>query len=242
LLIKNWRNTTDLRRSNSNWMDVNEITYNNSSSVDFGKPINVSNYASPADTLYTLYAMPTYIMYVQQEDPQALPYGGNGDRYVFRLAETYLLRVEACYWKGQTSQAADDINKVRQPANALPISPTYVTLDFIFDESARELFGESPRHSELVRASYILASLSRNGYKLSNFSEKNYYYDRVDSLNTLYKQKVSLLGNTANIAPFHVLWPIPASVILSNTLAQINQNAKYDGADKNIAPLTAPIK
>ncbi len=237
-----WRNTPDLRRSNSNWMDIEEIIYNNPASVDYGKPINISNYASLADTLYTLFAMPTYITYVQQEDPKALPYGGNGDWYVFRLADTYLIRAEAYYWKGQLDLAANDINKVRQRANALPVSSGNVTLDFIFDERARELFGESPRHSELVRASYILASLNRNGYSLSNFSDKNYYYDRVEKLNILYKQKVSLIGNTANIAPFHVLWPIPASVILTNTLGKINQNVKYDGADKNIPPLTAPIK
>ncbi len=236
-----WRNTTDLRRSNNNWMDISEILYNNPASVDFGKPINPANYATLTDTLYTLFAMPTYITYVQQEDPLALPFGGNGDWYIFRLAETYLLRAEAYYWKGQLEQAANDINKVRTRAKALPITPAEVTLDFIFDESARELFGEQPRHAEMVRASYILASQNKNGYSLATFSDKNYYYDRVDKLNILYKQKVSLIGNVAAIAPFHVLWPVPATVILTNTLGRINQNAKYDGADKNIPPLTAPI-
>ena len=49
--------------------------------------------------------------------------------------------------------------------------------NFILDERARELFAEEPRHSELLRVSYILAKLGKDGYSLNAFSEKNFYYD-----------------------------------------------------------------
>ncbi|KAA0991194.1 RagB/SusD family nutrient uptake outer membrane protein [Dyadobacter aurulentus] len=233
----NWKNTTDLRRSNINWVDLDELLYNNPASVDFGKPIKPQNMAVLADTFYSLYAMPHYITYVPQDDPKAAPMGGNGDWYVFRLAETYLLRAEAHFWKNNPAAAAADLNVVRARAKALPVAAGQVTLDFIFDERARELFAEEPRHSELVRASYITAKLNKGGYDLAGFSTKNYYYDRVYSRNNFYEKKVSYIGNIASIAPFHVLWPIPSIVITANTLAVINQNVGYEGAERNIAPL-----
>jgi len=39
------------------------------------------------------------------------------------------------------------------------------------------------------------------------------------------------------MAPFHVLWPIPESIITANTLGTINQNLGYDGAEYNVPPL-----
>ena len=233
-----WRTTPDLRRSDINWVDIHEFKYNNPASADFGKPINTAFLANPVDTFKHVYAIPHYIMYNPQDDPKAQPMGGNGDWYVFRLAETYLLRAEAYYWKNQLAQAAEDINKVRGRAKALPITAGEVTIDFIMNERARELFAEEPRHSELVRVSYILAKSNLGGYSLTNFSQKNYYYDRVMRHNKTYEKKVQLLGNTANMAPFHVLWPIPSNVITANTKGVINQNVGYDGAEKNVPALT----
>jgi len=234
----NWRNTTDLRRADINWVDIHELKYNNPASADFGKPISTKFLAAQVDTFKHVYAMPHYIMYNPQDDPKATPMGGNGDWYIFRLAETYLLRAEAYFWKNQLALAADDINKVRQRANALPITAGEVNIDFILHERARELFAEEPRHSELVRISYIMAKAGLNGYSLTNFSEKNYYFDRVMRYNNTYEKKIQLLGNTANMAPFHALWPIPSLVITANTKGVINQNIGYDGANRNVPPLT----
>ncbi len=233
-----WQNTTDLRRADINWVDIHELRYNNPNSKDFGKPINTKYLANQIDTFKHVYAMPHYIMYVPQDDPKAQPFGGHGDWYVFRLADTYLLRAEAYFWKNQLAQAAEDINKVRLRARALPIVANEVTLDFIMDERARELFAEEPRHSELVRVSYIAAKSGFSGYNLTGFSQKNYYYDRVMKYNNTYEKKIELLGNVANLAPFHVLWPIPSKVITANTLGVINQNEGYDGAAQNVPPLT----
>lgn len=233
-----WRNTTDLRRADINWVDIHELRYNNPNSKDYGKPIDIKYLANPIDTFKHVYAMPHYIMYVPQDDPLAQPFGGHGDWYVFRLAETYLTRAEAYFWKNQLAEAAEDINKVRLRAKALPVSGSEVTLDFIMDERARELFAEEPRHSELVRVSYIAAKSGYGGYNLAGFSQKNYYYDRVMKYNNTYEKKIELLGNVANLAPFHALWPVPSSVITANTLGVINQNEGYDGANLNVPPLT----
>ena len=48
----------------------------------------------------------------------------------------------------------------------------------------------------------------------------------------------SLLVNGGNtFAKYHVLWPIPASTINSNTKGHINQNKGYAGSENNIPPL-----
>jgi hypothetical protein len=119
----------------------------------------------------------------------------------------------------------------------VPISAGDVDLDFIFVERARELFIESPRHCEMVRASYILAKLNRMGYSLDNFSEKSWWYDRVINLNSFYTVKPTIIGNTAQINPYNVLWPISSDVITANTLGRINQNIGYAGAELNVPPL-----
>ena len=90
-----WRNTPDLRREDINWVDIHELKYNNPVSVDFGKPTNTQFLAAQVDRFKHVYAMPHYIMYNPQDDPKATPMGGNGDWYIFRLAETYLLGAEA---------------------------------------------------------------------------------------------------------------------------------------------------
>ncbi len=232
-----WENTPDLRRSDINWVDLDEYLYNNPASVDYGKPIDISLLPAQVDTFHKIYAVPHYILYVPQKNPAARPMGGNGDWAVFRLADTYLLRAEAYYWKNKMGDAANDLNKVRERSNADPISASDVTIDFIFDERARELMAESPRHSELVRASYIMAKNNLNGYTLDNFSNKNYYYDVVMEHNLAYGSGLTLLGHEARMDPFHVYWPIPADVILANTLGVINQNIGYFGDDKNVPPL-----
>jgi hypothetical protein len=82
-----------------------------------------------------------------------------------------------------------------------------------------------------------MAKSNLSGYSLANFSQKNFFYDRVMRYNNTYEKKVQLLGNTANMAPFHVLWPIPSLVITANTKGIINQNVGYDGAERNVEPL-----
>jgi hypothetical protein len=158
---------------------------------------------------------------------------------VFRLAGAYLIRAEAYYWKNQLDLAANDINKVRARAKALLITASDVTIDYIFDERARELYTEEPRHSEMVRVSNIMAILNIGGYNLENFSQKNWWYDRLMRVNDIYDIPPGTWwrSQTPRIEPYNVYWPIPQSVITANTLGTINQNVGYVGAENNVPPL-----
>jgi hypothetical protein len=235
--VNYWKNTPDMRRADINWVDCKELLYNRPTSVDYGKPIDPKNFGQITDSLTTTFPFPHYKTWFPHEDAYVgHPMGGNGDYYVFRLAETYLMRAEAYFWKGQSDLAAADINKVRLRANALPITAADIDLDFIFDERARELYIEEMRHTELVRASYIMAKLNRDGYSLNNFSQKNWFYDRVMSRNKFYQ--IGLIGNNKFIiAPYNTLWPIDINVITANTLGTINQNEGYEGSQNNLPPL-----
>ncbi|MEX0882023.1 MAG: RagB/SusD family nutrient uptake outer membrane protein, partial [Cyclobacteriaceae bacterium] len=157
-LYEIWENLNDIRRSDVNWIEWNEILYNNPSSVDYGQPVNRANFASPIDTFQHSHSFPHYKTYY----PGQHVAGGNGDIYIFRLAETYLLRAEAHFWKGDLSSAADDLNLVRNRAQASSFATGDVTIDILFDERSRELFGEEPRHGELVRVSFIMAKQNIN--------------------------------------------------------------------------------
>lgn len=232
--------TPDLRRADINWFDRDELFYNNPKSSQFGQPFDPQNMDNPKDYWARLYDMPFYKTYVPNKADQAgQPMGSNGDWYLFRLAETFLLRAEAYYWLGQLDMAAQDINQVRSRAQAPLISAAAVTIDFIFDERARELFAEEPRQNELNRVSYILAARNEGGYSLSNIHEKNWFYDRVRKLNNFYDHYGDLiqLGQSPRIAPYHFQWPIDDNIITANTLGRINQNKGYVGSENNIPPL-----
>ena len=235
-----YKNTPDLRRSDINWYEIEELKYNNPSSVDYGKPLNTDYMRHPDQAWARFYPMPIYKTYMPNHPDQGgRPFGSNGDWYIYRLAETYLLRAEAHFWKGDLGLAANDINQVRERANASLISAADVSIDYIFDERARELFAEEPRQNELNRVSYILAKLGRDGYSLENIHEKNWFYDRITSLNSFYLRADELIffGWSPFIAPYHFKWPIDDKIINANTLGRINQNKGYTGAEANEPPL-----
>ncbi len=120
------------------------------------------------------------------------------DMYQIRLPETILLRAEAHLLKGNTTQAAADINLVRNRAKARPVTPAEVTLDYILDERARELIFEEDRRVTLSRMGKLV--------------------ERVRKFNPL---------NAPNIQPFHALFPIPFSEIEANKDAKLEQNPGY---------------
>lgn len=228
-----WETTPDLRRANINWVDRNEYFYNNPASVQYGKLVDPANFSiDPRAFPVRFYPTPHYKIFAPNHpDQTGLPYGSNGDWYIFRLAETYLLRAEAHYWKGDKGAAANDINVVRARAKAPLISAGDVTIDFIFDERARELSLEEPRQNELNRVSYIMAKMGVNGYSLSNIAAKNWFYDRIINLNEIYTRKN--YWREFHIEPYHFQWPIDDKLINANTLGRINQNVGYVGAERN---------
>jgi hypothetical protein len=121
------------------------------------------------------------------------------DRYEIRLAETYLLLAEAQFNQGKLDLAAQNINVVRERANATPISGSDVTLDFILDERARELIGEYPRRFTLLRTGTLL--------------------ERV--------RKYNPEGGSA-IQEMHKVFPIPQMIIDANIDAEFPQNPGYE--------------
>jgi hypothetical protein len=71
---------------------------------------------------------------------------------MFRLADAYLMYAElAVRGQGSMSQAATYVNQLRTRANAPQITEGNITLDFVLDERARELYWECHRRTDLVR-------------------------------------------------------------------------------------------
>lgn len=230
---KIWDSRTDYRHTAPNWLNMEELVYNNPASKYYGKPLQ-KEYC--VDTIYAWSPMMHYKTFVPEDNKPDTPQGGYTDWYVFRLAETYLLRAEAYYWNQNLGAAMSDINKIRKRANATELTdPQQVTIDYILDERARELFFEEPRKTELTRVSFIMAEKNLNGYSLSTISTKNYYHDRMMTHNNFFREKINHNGiNTYTIKPYHILWPVPENAIVSNSRGRINQNIGYPGAEKNI--------
>ncbi|MCC8171633.1 MAG: RagB/SusD family nutrient uptake outer membrane protein [Parabacteroides sp.] len=125
--------------------------------------------------------------------------GSYKDRMKFRLAETYLLLAEAYLGQGNASLAAEAVNAVRKRAGATPVQAGEMTLDFLLDERIRELAGEESRRFTLVRTGKLI--------------------DRVKMYNEAIRDKIKA---------YHVLWPVPQSIIDSNRDIEFPQNPGYN--------------
>lgn len=243
-----WDDNNDYRHDtkSGNWMTMENLVYNNPAlkgvSPYYGKPLQFKDATgklliSGGDSIRNWYNWPHYKLYI--EDQIRLPFqGGNSDWYVFRLAETYLLRAEAHWFKGDLAAAAADVNAVRTRANCSPYPASKIDLDMILNERGRELYWEEPRKTELTRIAYQMAKTGKayNGktYSANGFSTANFFYDRVIEKNIFYKIKAkNVRGDAYTMSPYHVLWPIPRPAILANSLGQINQNVGYAGSETN---------
>lgn len=205
LWISDWDN--DIRNAPHNI--VRDFIYNNPRSAYFG----MSSVKYPSPTLiaqeWRWYPYPSKITTpAQHPDPLFLnkdlqllrSEAGSTyrDQYMFRLAETYLLRAEAYYLKGDNANSAKDVNVVRERAKAKPVGADAVTLDYILDERARELVYEEPRRITLHRTGKLV--------------------ERVRRCNSLNKDEIQ---------DYHDLWPIPQSFIEANVGVSIEQNPGY---------------
>lgn len=126
-------------------------------------------------------------------------YGYIRDQYVMRLPETLLLRAEAYLAKGDRVSAAADINLIRARAKAPLANPSEITIDYILDERARELYGEEFRMLTLMRLGLV--------------------YDRVSKYGGEIQSKT--------VTPKNNLLPIPQSEIDRNVGAKLAQNPGY---------------
>ena len=124
--------------------------------------------------------------------------GSYRDRMKFRLSETYLLLCEARLGLNDISGAREAINVVRRRAHAPEITDSEMTMDFLLDERIRELVGEESRRFTLCRTGKLL--------------------ERTRKYNT---------ESGPVMRDYHTLWPIPQSIIDSNTGAEFPQNEGY---------------
>ncbi len=243
------------KTSNGNWVTMEKLVYNNPALKTSKNPwygLNLQLRSSTGsvlciDSIRCWFGWPHYKVWVPDPD-KVQPAGGPGDWYIYRLAETYLLRAEAYIWKGEWQKAANDINVIRQRANAQYL---YTTGDIqakktgaVLDERARELYYEEIRKVELTRMAITYATTGiqcYNGkvYKMDQLSENNFWFDRVVEVSGFYNNPnvKTAYGNFYTCSPYHIFWPVPSYAINSNTGGVINQNKGYPGTLRNITPL-----
>lgn len=213
----------DIRNSSYNIVRDIRISGVPANSPDYGKWYVKDGYkakVAPADfrdTIRNFYPVirkmsPSAGDFVSVAGPSILtnvtnPFGGfllNGasrlfmQKYMARVAETYLLRAEAYLAKGDAQKATDDVNVLRIRAGATPATAAEMNLDYILDERLRELYMEEFRAVTLTRLGKL--------------------YDRDKK----YNPKSGL-----TIEPYHNLWPIPSTEITQNTGAVLEQNQGY---------------
>ncbi|NOY97161.1 MAG: RagB/SusD family nutrient uptake outer membrane protein [Chlorobi bacterium] len=242
------------RTDNGNWMTMEMLVYNQpalkaNNNPYYGKHLQLYSDEGTLlclDTIRSWFQWPHYKVWIEDPDrPQ--PQGGPGDWYVYRLAETYLLRAEAYVWKGEWQKAANDINIIRQRAHAQYMYTAgdiqQQTIGAVLDERNRELYLEELRKVELTRIAIIYAQTGiacYNGktYSMDNLSQDNFWFDRVNEKSDLYNKNVpTKYGNYFTCSPYHIFWPIPSYAINSNTGGVINQNEGYPGTERNLPPL-----
>ena len=178
--------------------------------------------------------------------------GSNGNMYLFRLAETYLIRAEARFYQGKAAEAADDVNALRKRANARHLYTT-VTIGDILDERARELYLEEWRQAELVRVSWCLAKSGRpdewgNTYSLDNWDKQegtdlsggSYWFRRLTTYSLFNHGPIISNDVSLNyqVNKHNLFWPIPNSAITANIAAPLRQNYGYDGYSADIPMFT----
>ncbi|MBC7890164.1 MAG: RagB/SusD family nutrient uptake outer membrane protein [Ferruginibacter sp.] len=158
-------------------------------------------YEPPATLVTASAGVPAAIRNIDSLARYYLTAGAGGtyiDQYMFRLAETYLLRAEAYVGLNNNAAAATDINAVRARVNAAPVLPGQVTIDYILDERLREFGVEEKRMLTLMRLGK--------------------WVDRVKRFNPFYGSQM---------LDYYNLWPIPANEIEQNRTGKLEQNPGY---------------
>lgn len=263
----------DLRhnREIGNWVEMEDIRYNNPSSPFYGEHMQLyatKDYVDPksgditihagdllcSDTIRSWYPTPLYKTYILDQNAEnnlganqfnGASTGSNGNMYLFRLAETYLIRAEAKFYQGNAAGAAQDVNVIRRRANARHMFTT-VTIGDIVDERARELYLEEWRQAELARISWCLAKSQQpdewgNTYDISTWdkqegTDKNggsYWFKRLTTYSLFNNGPIQSNGTSFNyqVNKHNLFWPVPNSAITANNGAPLQQNYGYDGYD-----------
>lgn len=270
----------DLRHNPAvgNWLRMEDMKYNNSKTAKCygqnlvlyapedvtsksGKPIRTKGQILCTDTIRSWFDIPYYKIYMLDakaednlgaNDFQGATLGANGSAYIYRLAETYLLRAEARLYQGRAGDAAQDVNEIRRRANAGYMYTT-VNIGDIMNERARELYMEEFRKCELTRVSRILAMTGiadewGNTYNINTWDKQqgtdlaggSYWYQRLVHY-SFYNNPNFTNGDitTGNGKEIHykmdkknLFWPIPNFAMTGNNEAKLWQNYGYDGYDE----------
>ncbi|MCL1867397.1 MAG: RagB/SusD family nutrient uptake outer membrane protein, partial [Paludibacter sp.] len=123
------------------------------------------------------------------------------DYPLFRLADAYLMYAEAAVRTGQNKvNAVNYVNQLRNRAGIANISESDLTLDFILDERARELYWEGWRRQDLIR----FGKFTSDAYK--------------------WQWKGNIQAGSA-IPEFRNVYPIPVDQLQMNS--NLTQNAGY---------------
>jgi hypothetical protein len=131
------------------------------------------------------------------------------ESYIFRLAETYLLRAEAHILKGNQTAATADINLIRARSEAPLVESSKVDIDYLLDERLRELCFEELR----------MITLCRMGKLVDRTRKYNSTYPAING------QVFESSGTS--MQDYHNLWPIPFAEIERNIETNLEQNPGY---------------
>ena len=261
-VVNGVEDTQDLGHNHEvgNWVRMEDLKYNNPESEYYGK--NLQLYDDQGKILCTnlirdWFDFPHYKIFLDDATAEAnqganqfngATTGSNANWYLYRLAETYLLRAEAKLYQGK--DATSDVNEVRRRAKCSQFY-TSVNIGDIANERARELYLEEWRAMELKRISYCLALSGKpdewgNTYSKDNWDKQSgtdatggsYWYQRLTRY-SVYNQNPDGITSGPNTLYFtldkrNVYWPIPNDAITANNKAQLAQNYGYDGYDANI--------
>lgn len=252
----------DLRHNSTvgNWGRMDSLKYNDPASKWHGKNLQLYHPSTGvllcADTIRCWFDWPHYKIYLEDVKAEAnitanqfngATDGGNADWYLYRLAETYLLRAEAKFYLGDATGAAQDVNEVRKRAKCTELYTT-VTIGDIMDERARELYLEEWRNVELKRVSHCLALSGKpdewgNTYNKDTYDKQSgtdaaggsYWYQRIIHHSIYNKGPVNVNNRTFNYTmdKRNHYWPIPNGAITANSKGKLSQNYGYDGYNPN---------
>ena len=169
-----------------------------------------------ADTLNTMY--PHTTKWGGYDETDDFGWALIKDWPVMRLADAYLLRAEARIMQNKMSDAAADINVLRDrafkayreetgDATAGAVSAADMSIDFLLDERIRELVGEENRRYTLCRTGKLA--------------------ERVQMIMANWAEGADNKKITGFDASKHTLLPIPLSEIQLNKDAELQQNPGY---------------
>ncbi len=120
-------------------------------------------------------------------------YGSNASIITMRMAEIYLLAAEADFYLTGGTNANKYINKVRSRAGASIYNGT-VDIQYILDERARELAGESTRWFDLKRT----GKLSSEYLKQTNPDIGQYFQDNTHTVRPIPQSFTDVIENGVN--------------------------------------------